>query len=124
MVEYLTVVVGDAHTAEPKIKSIAGEPVEDWQNYSLQQGLDDLGEEDWDLIAIHWSPRGDADPIYIFSRYVEDDFEEYDEYLEYEDEEENRDDGADEEEEEEEEEENEENEEPERRSRFVGKSGR
>ncbi len=58
---------------DPNIKVINGEEIDDWRDIPLYDGLDDLGEDDWELVAIHWSPHKDEDPIYIFVRPVDDD---------------------------------------------------
>ncbi len=70
MYEYLTAVIGYPDTTNPHIKAINGEEeLDDWDDIPLHEGLEALGEDGWELAAIHWSPhKQDVDPIYIFKR--------------------------------------------------------
>jgi hypothetical protein len=69
MYEYLTAVIGYPDTTDPHIKVINGEEeLDDWSDIPLHEGLDALGEDGWELAAIHWSPLENVDPIYIFKR--------------------------------------------------------
>ncbi len=70
MYEYLTAVVGFPNTTHPNIKAVNGEELDDWDKVPFHEGLNELGDDGWELVAIHWSPYENVDPVYVFKRSV------------------------------------------------------